>query len=151
VELDKLDPLEKDNQLLANIQARQLDLDDLLEKVSSHWIYEDLVYRFYHQSFKVYALQNETKRIVEALRSLAPTGTTFSPMFEEICQAGASGKEFEAAHNQEWTVHTRIFLEAFFHAKFFLEMAVKYGKELSESPSSSPSGWAALLCLYNLR
>ena len=141
----------KDDQLLANIHARWSELNELLGQISSHWVYEDLVYRFYHQSFKVYALQAETKKIVRALQSVAPSGTSFSPMFEEICQAGASGKVFESAHNQEWTAHTRIFLEAFFHSKFFLEMAVKYGNELEKAPTSLPSGWAALLCLYNLR
>ena len=140
----------KYNELLANIQELLSELTELLEEVSSHWVYEDLVYRFYHQSFKVYALQTKTKRIVEALQRVAPSGTTFSPMFEEIYQAGACGKQFEIEHNQQRTVHTRVFLEAFFHAKFFLEMAVKYGKELQALPTTLPSGWAALLCLYNL-
>ena len=108
-------------------------------------------FRPWKSAFKVYGLQTETGRIVEALRSVAPGGTTFSPMFEEIYQAGASGKQFEMAHNREWTAHTRVFLEAFFHARYFLEMAVKYGKELQASPATLPSGWAALLCLYNLR
>ena len=146
-----LDSLQKDNELLANIQARWSELAELLEEINSHSVYEDLVYRFYHQSFKVYALQTETKRIVAALESVAPSETTLSPMFEEIYQAGASGKQFEIEHNQQWTVHTRVFLEAFFHARFFLEMAVKYGKELREAPTALPSGWAALLCLYDLR
>jgi len=146
-----LDSFQKDNELLAKIQERWSELAELLEEVNSHWVYEDLVYRFYYQSFKVYWLQNQTRRIDEALQSVAPSGTTFSPMFEEIYQAGASGKKFEIEHNQHWTEHTRVFLEAFFHAKFFLEMAVKYGKELQTAPSMLPSGWAALLCLYNLR
>ncbi|MGH9428446.1 MAG: hypothetical protein ACRD2L_19340 [Terriglobia bacterium] len=146
-----LDSLQKDNELLESIQARWSDLAELLKEINSHWVYEDLVYRFYHQSFKVYRLQDETRRIVEALRSVAPSGTPFSPMFEEIYQAGASGKQFEMKHNQQWTAHTRVFLEAFFHAKFFLEMAVKYGKQLQAAPTTLPSGWAALLCLYNLR
>jgi len=145
------DPLQKDKELLANIQARWSELAALLEEINSHWVYEDLVYRFYHQSFKVYWLQEHTKRIVEALRSLAPKGTSLSPMFEEIYQVGASGEQFEMEHNQEWTKHTRPFLEAFFHAKYFLEMAVKYGKELEGAPNMLPSGWAALLCLYDLR
>lgn len=146
-----LDSLQKDDELLANIRARWSELAGLLEEINSHWVYEDLVYRFYHQSFKVYALQTETKRIVEALQSVAPGGTTFSPMFEEIYQAGASCKQFEMKHNEQWTAHTRVFLEAFFHAKYFLEMAVKYGKELQAAPTMLPSGWAALLCLYDLR
>lgn len=41
--------------------------------------------------------------------------------------------------------------EAFFHAKYFLEMAVKYGKELDKIPDEErPSGWAGLLCFFNL-
>ena len=42
-------------------------------------------------------------------------------------------------------------IEAFFHARFFLEMAVKYGKELEFPPQMLPSGWAAFLYLFNLR
>lgn len=125
-----VESLRKDDELLANIQLRWSELAELLEEISSHWVYEDLVYRFYYQSFKVYALQNETNRIVTALQSVAPTGTTLSPPFQEIYEPGASGKEFEMPHNQQWTVHTRVFVEAFFHAKFFLEIAAKYGKEL---------------------
>jgi hypothetical protein len=139
------------DELLANIQAHWSDLATLLEEINSHWVYEDLIYRFYHQSFKVYALQRETKRIVAALQSIAPSGTTLSPLFEAIYHAGASGMPFEIEHNKEWAAHTRVFLEAFFHARFFLEMAVKYGKKLQAAPSLLPSGWAALLCLYNLR
>lgn len=145
------DSAEKDKELLRNIQARWSDLSKLLDEVNSHWSYEDPIYRFYHQSYKVYALQNETRQIVEALQQIAPSGVTFCPMFQEIYRAGASEKQFEPEHNRQWTTHTRPFLEAFFHAKFFLEMAVKYGEELADAPTILPSGWAALLCLYNLR
>ena len=142
----------KSNELLANIQARLPELEYLLEEMSSDYEYEDTVYRFYHQSWKVYERQELTKSIVDVLRSLAPAGiTTFCPMFAEILEEGAGGKEFKSAHNQEWTRQTRPILEAFFHARFFLEMAVRYGNELETSPSSLPSGWAALLYLYGLR
>jgi hypothetical protein len=42
-------------------------------------------------------------------------------------------------------------VEAFFHATYFLQMAVKYGPELEYPPRVIPSGWAALLYLHNLR
>ena len=145
------DSLQKEDALLANIKAHRTELAGLLDEINSHWVYEDLLYRFYHQSFKVYAIQEETRRIVQALRSLAPSGTTFDPMFEAIYRDGASGKRFEQEHNNEWTGHTRPFLEAFFHSKFFLEMAVKYGKSLESAPERMPSGWAALLCFYGFR
>jgi hypothetical protein len=146
-----MEPLQKDNELLANIKSQLPELETLLQEMNSHWLYEDSIYRFYHQSFKVYGLQEETRKIVEALKSVAPEGAAFCKEFEEIYSAGASGKPFEMEHNRNWTAHTRVFVEAFFHAKFFLEMAVKYGKELEQAPNSLPSGWAALLCLYNLR
>ena len=41
-------------------------------------------------------------------------------------------------------------VEAFFHARFFLEMAVRYAK-LETPPRPLPSGYAALLYLYQLR
>jgi hypothetical protein len=146
-----MNPLEKDNELLANIKSGLPALETLLQEMNSHWFYEDPIYRFYHQSFKVYYLQDETQRIVDALKSIAPEGTTLCKEFEEIYLEGASGKKFEMEHNRNWTAHTRVFLEAFFHAKFFLEMAVKYGKEFENAPTTLPSGWAALLSLYNLR
>ena len=142
---------EKESQLLANIKAKLPELKTLLEEISSHWVYEDSVYRFYHNSFKVYGLQHITRRIVDALRDLAPEGQPLCKGFEEIIKEGASGKGFEHEHNEKWTHHTRPFVEAFFHAKFFLEMVVKYGKKMEEPPEMLPSGWAAVLCLYALR
>jgi len=44
----------KSNELLANIQARLPELEYLIEEMSSDYEYEDTVYRFYHQSWKVY-------------------------------------------------------------------------------------------------
>ena len=41
-------------------------------------------------------------------------------------------------------------LEAFVHAKFMVGMAVRYA-ELPLPPATMPSGWAALLYLYDLR
>lgn len=143
--------LEMDRRLLANIKTKLPELESLLEEMTSHWGYEDPIYRFYHQSFTVYEIQESTKKIVETLKSIAPESKTLCHEFEEIYQAGAGGKQFEMEHNKNWTSHTRPFLEAFFHAKYFLEMAVRYGKSLEEPPVTLPSGWASLLCLYNLR
>jgi hypothetical protein len=46
---------------------------------------------------------------------------------------------------------TRPIVEAFFHARYFLEMVCGYGRQLTEPPSPLPSGWAAVLYLYGLR
>ena len=55
------------------------------------------------------------------------------------------------AHNKRWLEETRPILEAFFHARMMLEFVVRYGRELEDAPQVLPSGWAAVLCLYNLR
>jgi hypothetical protein len=137
--------------ILKKIKERLPELEAMLESVSGPWGYEDPVYRFYHQSFKVYGVQKQTRKIADLLRSLAPEGCVPRQFFEEIMAAGAAGKEFERSHNREWTKQTRPMLEAFFHARYFLEMAVKYGKELDELPPFLPPGWAALCALYGLR
>lgn len=140
-----------DARLLANIKAKLPELEQLLEEVSASDVYEEGIYRFYYHSFKVYHLQGMTMEMVKALKSIAPEGKDFCEEFQKIIQEGAGGKEWEPEHNQNWDRHTRVFVEAFLHARFFLEMAVKYGKELERPPETLPYGWAALLCLYQVR
>jgi len=135
--------------LLAEIARRLPQLEELLQDVNSHWGYEDHIYRFYHQSFKVFGLQGMTENMVEALRSLAPH-LPLNPWFTHIVSEG-TGKEFAQEMNQRWTETTRPIVEAFFHARYFLEMACRYGKELTAPPQPMPSGWAAILELYGLR
>jgi hypothetical protein len=59
--------------------------------------------------------------------------------------------KFRPEHNARWLETTRPIVEAFFHARYFLEMAVRYGRSLEAPPTLMPSGWAALLSLYGLR
>ena len=137
-----------ETQLLQNLHSRRAELATLLEECSSHWGFEDPIYRFYHQSFKVYSLQNETARIVNMLESLAPD-RPLNPWFRQIVEQG-TGRSFRQEDNADWTRVTRPMLEAFFHARFFLEMAVRYST-VRECPNPLPSGYAALLYLYGLR
>jgi hypothetical protein len=58
--LDEPDGREPVQRLFANLKAALPGLRELLERCSDHWGYEDPVYRFYHQSFKVYGLQETT-------------------------------------------------------------------------------------------
>jgi hypothetical protein len=144
-EYDRLEPL-----LLQNMKQQATPLRELLDRVSGHWGYEDGIYRFYHESFKVFILRDHTKQIVAALAGIAPEGRAFGNLFAEILAADA-GREFTMEDNQHWIERTAPIVQAFLHAKYFLEMAVKYAAELDEPPETMPSGWAALLCLYGLR
>jgi hypothetical protein len=138
-----------EERLLVAIKANRDILTSLLDRAKSHWGYEDAVYRFYHGSFKVYGIQQLTLEIVSALRALLPE-RELNKQFLEILSEG-TGKVFTTAANADWNHLTRPLLEAFFHARYFLEMAVKYGQQLEEPTNVLPSGWAGLLYLYNLR
>jgi len=135
--------------LLQHIKAQLPQLEQLLAQTEDHWGMEDGVYRFYHQSFKVYDLQNFTEAIRQALAALLPD-RPMNRWFLEIVKEG-TGHTFDLSHNADWTRHTRPIVEAVFHAHYFLQMACKYGKELETPPSAMPSGWASVLYLFNLR
>ena len=138
-------------ELLANLRRDHAALADLLASIDDHDRAEDLVYRFWHQSWKVYGLQNLTLPIVERLRSLAPAAhEQLDAWFEQIVEDG-TGRAFHHEVNQRWLEETRPIVEAFWHARWFLEVAVRYGAELESAPRLLPSGWAALLTLYGLR
>lgn len=134
--------------LLANVHAQREALNALLAASSDHWGFEDPIYRFYHQSFKVFWLQQQTETVVRQLGGLLPD-RPLHPWFREIVRQG-TGKAFALSDNTRWTLATRPIVEAFFHARFFLEMAVRYSI-LKAPPRPLPSGYAALLYLYQLR
>lgn len=142
--------LPKDEQLLCNIKKNLPELEELLQLILSEHTYEDLIYRYYHQSFKVYWIQGITEKITDKLKSMAPEDVVFNSFFEKIFKAG-TGKTFKMEDNKNWEEITGPLLTAFFHAKYFLEMACKYGKTLELAPSCLQSGWAGFLYLYNLR
>lgn len=136
--------------LFDNLKRELLQLAALRDETNGHWNYEDGVYRFYHGSFKVYGLQDQTEKIVEALKRLQPD-CELDAHFAEIIRQGTSQQYEKGDADTHFLRKTRLVLEAFFHAKYFLEMAVKYGEELAYPPRLLPSGWAALLYLYHLR
>jgi hypothetical protein len=146
---DKIRALNEE--LLQNIKKNLPELEKLLEEVNGHWAAEDLLYRYYHGSFKVYYIQEYTQKIVSMLKNLAPKGiNTFNSSFEKIYKKG-TGKIFKHEHNADWDKHTLPMLQAFFHAREFLTYVVKYGKELEHAPECLPSGWGLVLYFFNLR
>lgn len=96
----------------------------------------------------MFGLQEQTQAIVILLQALVPE-RSLSPRFAAIIAAGTE-REFQPEDNANWDAVTRPIVEAFLHARFFLEMSVRYSK-LDRPPNPLPSGYAALLCLYGLR
>ena len=150
--------------LAKNIERARPDLQALLNHCNHEWGGEDGFYRFYHQSFKVFYLQDFTIKIVNALRALAPPAEpdiqlagrslpgigSMNGWFLTIIEDG-TGRHFNYSSNTYWLDQTRPIIEAYLHAKQFLELVLKYGEQLKENPRFMDPGYAALLSLYNLR
>ena len=153
---EQTDPrLHLERVLLSNMKRERARLTELLGSIDeadgAGSEYENAVYRFYHQSVKVFELcQSWTESIVTLLSEIAPEGRSFCDFFQAIVAAG-TGCSFSKSGNERWVEGTAPVVEAFFHARFFLEMAVKYAGELDAPPRLLPTGWAALLCLYGIR
>ncbi|MBA2735236.1 MAG: hypothetical protein H0U50_00470 [Pyrinomonadaceae bacterium] len=140
---------ELSDKLLANIKENRTEIEKLSNVFRQ--LEEDYVYRFYHQSFKVFGSTAQIKQAKELFERLAPDSFSLNDWFCSIADE-AIGKEFDFAKtNQIWLEETRPILEAFWHSKYFLEQMLVAADELEESPQLLPSGWAAVLYLYNLR
>ena len=137
------------NVLLENIKANLSILEDLYQYVDQHSGAEDAFYRYYHQSFKVYRIQGRTERIVETIQALMP-GRKLNDAFLKIVSEGTD-KSFHPSYNRNWKKNAAPVMEAFFHAREFLKLMIKYGQQIDDSPEMLPFGWAAVLTLYNLR
>lgn len=138
--------------LFVNIKNNKDKAEKLLERITKYeGAYEGYIYRFYHTSYKVYYLQEVTTDIVNLLKELDPkVEKFFCREFEEIVSDG-TGKAWEHDHNKNWTKHTRPIVEAFLHAKYFLEMVIYWTKQGGNPKQMLPQSWAAILELYNIR
>ncbi len=139
-------------ELLRRIKGAMPELEERLSRCGPEG-YEDAMYRFYHQSLKAYRIQDLTQEIAAKLRPLSPHGPSapLNEWFETILAEGTGRKFSTTQDNKDWPVVTRPMFEAFFHARYFLEMAVRHGRELDAPLLIMPSGWASVLYLYGLR
>ena len=138
-----------DERLLSVLKKNLPDLEKIQDRIRNFEVYEEGAYRFYHQSYKVYFLQGYTREISSFFVRLLP-GVPMNDWFLKIVEEGTKGI-FNDSHNSDWLAHTRPILEAFFHAKYFMEMAVRCAKDLEGVPELLPYEWASLLYLYNAR
>lgn len=138
--------LQKRNQrLLDRFKADLPALEKLLHETGRA---NDFIYRFYHQSFKVFGLQTMTMEMVTTFKRYAAR-KPLNAWFLQIVAEG-TGKTFQL-DDKRWLEVTRPIVEAFFHARYFLEMICESARMLKKAPNVFPSGWAAVLYLYNQR
>jgi hypothetical protein len=142
--------LERTNDLLVRIKAKLPQLEELLAQIEDRSGEEDGVYRFYHQSLKVFDLQKLTMAGLKLIEEIGGETDPPHPWYCQIVKEG-TGHQFELSMNDDWLRHTRPILEAFWHTKYFTQMMIKYGKELETAPQMLPFGWAAVLWLFELR
>jgi len=88
------------DRLLAKLREKSVESRELLTRMETHWGIEDGVYRFFHQSLKVYPTQDMTLEAVDFLQSLLPE-RPLNILFMQIVTEG-TGKEFEMSHNENW-------------------------------------------------
>lgn len=137
--------------LLDNIRQRLGTLERLLSEVDTVvGDGEDLYYRFWHQSLKMFALQQLTETIFTALQDLTPSGAALHPWYVDMVSQG-TGRTFSLADNDRWLEVARPIVDAYLHSSTLLRLVVHYGRELNTLPQLLPSGWATLLHLYSVR
>ena len=140
---------EQSDKLLISIKNNLSEIESLYDVFNTFEV--DYVYRFYHQSYKVFGALNQIEMAVLLFEKIAPDGLSLNQWFRGIA-ADALAKTFDWNEtNSKWLAETRPILEAFWHSHYFLEQMRQYGAELDKSPTLLPEGWAALLYLYDLR
>ena len=137
------------NKLLENIKQHKTEIQQLLAVF--HREEPDLVYRFYHQSYKVYMMIDIIKSANTLFDRLAPDPLPLNDWYNLITNTAIEKKFDYAETNQKWLEETLPITQAFWHAKYFLEQMIVAANELECAPQMLPSGWAAVLYLYNLR
>lgn len=133
-----------------NLHARRAELETLWSEMNGRSGYENLVYRFYHHSFKAFYMQEETAKVAAVLRSVAPESRPLCWMFAELLAAG-TGRTFGAESNARWMHEVGPIAAAYLHAHFLLEMAVKVANDPNPDCGVIGYPWATMLALFELR
>ena len=137
------------DRLLSNIKAKRGELKSVHRSLIS--LEPELVYRFYHQSTKVFWLKNGIENAKKLFSEIAPDGKTLNPWFSEIVDQVINAEFNDETTNKNWLTETRPILEALWHCKYFIEQMLSSADSLDKAPMILPYDWAGVLYLYNLR
>jgi hypothetical protein len=139
---------ERINTLFLRIKSRLPELEELARDLKESE--EDGVFRFYHGSNKVFFLQDPVKEAFTLIKEIG--GESHPPNFAYalIVEAGTA-HQFSETTNGNWEAETTPILEAFWRTKYFINMMVKYAKELEAVESPLQPGVAVVLYLFKLR
>jgi hypothetical protein len=135
--------------LLANIKTQRAEIETLLTDYKREE--PDLIYRFYHQSYKFFIMTDLVQRAVDLFKRLAPEPTELNEWYGSMATEAVNKKFDWEKTNSIWLAETLPVLQGYWHSKYFLEQMRVAADELDAAPEILPSGWAAVLYLYNLR
>jgi hypothetical protein len=121
-----------------------------LQNEASEPVFSDMVYRYYHGSFKVWKAQPWVARCTMSFAAIFPE-VPLNGLFCEILHAGLR-EVFHPAFNRTWSQHACQVLDAAMHTRVFLE-AVNQVARSSEArvPEVLSPNWGLALYLWNLR
>ncbi len=134
--------------LLANIRSEKDTIDNLVSSFKKSE--PEFIYRFYHQSFKVFGYKELIRYSVKFLEKLAPESSQLNSWYRGIVDLGLD-KGFNDSTNDNWLAETQPLLEAFWHTKFFVTQMKSSAESLETAPEILPYNWASVLYLYDLR
>ena len=137
--------------LLTRIKAHLPAIDAWLEDARDEWGIENAVYRFYHQSSKVFGYQSDIEAGDNIIRSIGGESDPPTYWYRQIVAAG-TGREFSDATNQNWFEETHAIPAALLHVYHLVQLLARYGREYERVPEKPiPVGWATVLELFELR
>jgi hypothetical protein len=139
---------ERINALFIRIKSRLPELEETACELQE--AEEDGVYRFYHGSNKVFFLQDPVKAAFTLIKEIGGEDDPPNFKYARIVEAGTA-HQFSETTNANWDAETEPILDAFWHTKYFVNLMVKYGKELEAVESPLQPGMAAVLYLFELR
>ncbi|HEX8399322.1 MAG TPA: hypothetical protein VF644_17940 [Pyrinomonadaceae bacterium] len=90
---------ELNDKLLANMKENQTEIENLDNAFKS--LEQDYVYRFYHQSFKVFGAASQIKQAKELFERLAPDSCPLNNSLNAIAD-NANGKESDVARTNQF-------------------------------------------------
>lgn len=139
---------EYEQQLLTAISKNKQRIYKLQQTSHNLWGGEDAIYRFYHESFKTYRIQDLSKSIINLIKDLLPL--ELNKMLLKIIEEG-TGKEFNFNSPNSWYEDAKPMVDTFLHLRHILDMIVKYGLESDDSDRKGNMGWFTVLYVYKIR
>ena len=102
-----------EDQAFSRMKSARSEICALADRFEAEGI--DTLYRFYHQSFKVYRAQELNQEALDLLRKLRSDRSTLSPFLEELIAHASPTVQFAPEHNRAWVATVGPFLTLHLH------------------------------------